>query len=236
MTAKEKFEARLKELGLLDEWKGISDTRIAKFDENENIILFVHEADDDGYSEIHFPPYAELRENEEFRKECWNEFCDHDDANFVSDLALWLTKKTNKCPLFPVDAYFPAYCLMTYYKGFEDDIDLDLEEDEYQTGIDENRGKVELMEKQLDLFRKELVEMIRVELQRGHDLQKGFDPYPGWGALSFYGYAIECDTEYKITNDMSIIFIPAGGGVEKVSLSAPDFPINVLFNIYNSMK
>lgn len=35
---------------------------------------------------------------------------------------------------------------------------------------------------------------------------------------------------------MSIIFIASAGGVEKVSLLAPDFPIEVLFNIYNSMK
>lgn len=240
MTAKEKFEARLKELGLLNEWEVSCDTRIAMFDEDQSIILFVHESDDDKYSEIHYPPYAKLREDEEFRKECWDEFWDHDSEKFVSDIALWLTKKTDKCPLFPVDVYFPGFGLRTFYHDFEDDkdepIDLELDEDDYQTGIDENRGKVELMEKQLELFRKELIEMIRVELRRGHNLQKGFDPHPGWGALSFYGYAVENDTDYKIVDDMSIIFIASAGDVEKVSLLAPDFPIEVLFNIYNSMK
>lgn len=240
MTAREKFEARLKECGLLDEWESSGDTRIAKFDKDKNIILFVHESDDDKYSEIHYPPYSELRADAEFRKDCWDEFCDHDDANFVSDLALWLTKKTDKYPLFPVDVYFPGFGLRTYYHDFEDDkdepIDLDLEEDEYQTGVTENRGKVELISKQLDLFRKELVEMINMELNRGHNLPEGWDPHPGWGALSFYGYAVENDTDYKIVDDMSIIFIASAGGVEKVSLSAPDFPIEVLFNIYNSMK
>lgn len=244
MTAREKFEARLKELWLLNEWEVSSDTRIAMFDEDQSIILFVHESDDDKYSEIHFPPYAELRENEEFRKECWNEFCDHDDANFVSDLALWLTKKTDKCPLFPVDVYFPGFGSRTYYHNFEDDkdepIDLELDKDEeYQTMIAENRGQIDLIMAQLDLFRHELVDMIRCERQRGHNIPMHFDPYPGWGSLSFYGYNVGGKTfGIDILGDGSpaIVLYEPGEDNITISLSASDFPIEVLFNIYNEMK
>lgn len=245
MTAKEKFEARLKECGLLNEWEVSCDTRIAKLDEDENIILFVNESEDDRYSEIHYPPYAELRENEEFRKECWNEFCDHDDANFVSDLALWLTKKTNKCPLFPVDVYFPAYELRTYYEDFEDDkdepidLELDADEEDYQTMVAENRGEIDLIMTQLSLFRSELVDMIRVERVRGHNIPMHFDPYPGWGSLSFYGYNVGGKTfGIDILGDGSpaIVLYEPGEDNITISLNVEDFPIEVLIHIYNEMK
>lgn len=241
MTAKEKFEARLKELGLWEKWqKGAEHVGAVCLD--GTIIILSHYCDDDPYTEDEFPPFNELRKNEQFRKECWNDFSCHKDSKFVADLARWLSGKTEICPLYPVDVYLPANGLEISSKVFEDDkdepidLELDTDDEEYQAGIDENRGKVELMERQLELFRKELVEMIHMELNRGHNLPEGWDPHPGWGALSFYGYAVENDTDYKIVDDMSIIFIASAGGVEKVSLSAPDFPIEVLFNIYNSMK
>lgn len=240
MTAKEKFEARLQEVGLLQEWEHGGDTRVATFDEDQNIIVFVHESEEDKYSEIHYPPYSELREDAEFRKDCWDEFCDHDSAEFVSDLAMWLTKKTDKCPLFAVDVYFPGFGLRTDYHDFEDDkeepIDLEIEEDEYMSGIDTNRGKVDLISKQLELFRKELVEMIRTEFKRGHRLPEHWTTHPGWGSISFYGYFVEYDTVYRIEEDDTISFLDAMGNLQKVYLMASDFPIDILLHIYNSMK
>ena len=126
MTKEQKFEARLTEMGLLNEWdKQGRCGRVATTDANGNIILFVHEDETDAYSEIHYPPFQVLRQNYKFVKNCileWKNF----DEEFEKELDDWLAYgmcAEKGCPLHPVDVYFPADGLQTFYEDFEDDPD-----------------------------------------------------------------------------------------------------------------
>ena len=124
MTKEQKFEARLTEMGLLNEWnKQGRCGRVATTDANGNIILFVHEDETDGYSEIHYPPFEELRNKYGFIKNCILEWKGYD-AMFECKLDAWLGGvEDSPCPLDPVDAYFPASSFQTFYEDFEDDPD-----------------------------------------------------------------------------------------------------------------
>ena len=122
MTKEQKFENRLTEMGLLAEWENIGRLgRVATTDANGNIILFVHEGDTDAYSEIHYPPFEELRTKYGFIKNCILEWKGYD-AMFECKLDAWLGGvEDSPCPLDPVDAYFPASAFQTFYVDFEDD-------------------------------------------------------------------------------------------------------------------
>lgn len=125
MTAREKFLARLKELGLYDEWAATGDMA-AKFMDDMSIVIMVHYEweKEDPYHELHFPPFNELRDNEQFVKECRENFFEHNDDKFVADLARWLEYGPGcryECPLYPRDAYFPASGLETEIIEFKDD-------------------------------------------------------------------------------------------------------------------
>ena len=124
MTKEQKFENRLTEMGLLNEWDNIGRFgRVATTNANGDIILFIHEGDDDNYSEIHYPPLQVLRQNYKFVKGCileWKNF----DEEFEKRLDDWLAFgmcAEKDCPLDPVDVYFPADGLQTFYVDFEDD-------------------------------------------------------------------------------------------------------------------
>lgn len=242
MTAKEKFEARLEEFGLLKEWQASGDEHIGKVLEDGRIVVFTHYCnDDDPYTEDIFPSFEDLRNNEKFRQECWDEYYCHADDKFVADLACWLTGKEIGCPLFPVDVYLPANGLEISSKIFEDDvnvIDLELDKEEDQIGIDEARGKLDLMVRQISLFRKELVAMIRIEYSRGHNLYSDFDPYPGWDSHHLYAYTIEGKTIKVVerVNGLCLALYQDGYETEYIPLEVTDFPIEVLFNIYCQMK
>lgn len=108
MNAREKFEARLQELGLYDEWcQQGSCGRIAKETEDGIIILCNEGECDKVFSETYFPPISEMEQDEAFRLNALNVFCDHDDKDFVYRLCMWVAKpSTNVCPLYPVDVYF----------------------------------------------------------------------------------------------------------------------------------
>ena len=108
MTAQEKFEARLKELGL---WKDYGvDDHVGTVLPDGRIIVLVHiQSDpDDKYTEYRYPPFEELWKNPEFRERCKQNFYESDDDHFVAELAYWLDihKKGTKCPLAPVDLYW----------------------------------------------------------------------------------------------------------------------------------
>lgn len=108
MTAREKFEARLKELGLDGEYG--RDDHVGKFLEDGSIVVLVHIQSDpsDGYSEFHYPPFEEMWKNPRWREGCKHNFYDSDDDHFVAELAYWLDIHKNGavCPLAPVDAYW----------------------------------------------------------------------------------------------------------------------------------
>ena len=91
MTAKEKFEARLKELELMEEWKKQGECGKVAVEREDGIILLVHENDEDKFTEEHFPTFNELRKNPKFVEECKEEwYTDWDDDRFVRNLACWL--------------------------------------------------------------------------------------------------------------------------------------------------
>lgn len=124
MTAREKFEARLKELGLYDEWMSCGD-KVGKVMEDGSIVILIHYEGTEGdpYNEIHYPSFEELWKNENFRNECKEDFYCHEDDHFVAKLAYWLDIHKNgaECPLFPVDVYFTASGLETAIIEFKDD-------------------------------------------------------------------------------------------------------------------
>jgi len=123
MKKEQKFEARLEELGLMEEWnKQGRCGRVATTNEKGEIILFVHEDDHDAYSEFHYPKFSELRTEYSFIKACileWNGY----DKDFEAQLDAWLSDPCGckPCPLYPVDVYFPADGLETFCMDFEDD-------------------------------------------------------------------------------------------------------------------
>lgn len=121
-TAKKQFEERLRELGLLDVWKDQGACgRIGTFVwDNDSIVIFVHEDDDDKYSEFFYPPFEELREDETFCKECLKEFACNSDDRFVASLVRWIVDKGER-PLDPEDVYHPAnHLLLKDSHDFED--------------------------------------------------------------------------------------------------------------------
>lgn len=239
MTAKEKFEARLKGLGLYEEWVKQGECGKVAVEREDGIILLVHENDEDKFTEEHFPTFSELRKNPKFVKECKEEwYANCDDDKFVCNLACWLDGYSNECPLFPVDVYFPGNEMMTEWKDFDDDEDEDGEE-EYQQQIADNADEINAFKQYLRLVRHCLEKMIKREVRRGHNLVGRFDPYPGWDSHHLCGYEIENKTmvvEEMADGRMAIALYQEGYNTERLPLSASDFPIEVLFNIYEAMK
>lgn len=124
MNAKEKFENRLRELGLYDEWLQIGALGKVGTETEENVIIFVHEDDEDKYSECTFPPMWKMSEDDGFRRMALREFVDAGDEKFIRALVRWFFDPKAPCPLFPVDVYF----LWDFdYKDFEDDTEENIE-------------------------------------------------------------------------------------------------------------
>ena len=123
MTAKEKFEARLKELGLEMDYE--CDGHVGTILPDGSVVVLVHidYEKDDPYTEFRYPPFDELWKNEEFRKACKEEYYWSDNDEFVANLARWLDfhKDWNKCPLFPVDLYWLPGGFETSWFNYEDD-------------------------------------------------------------------------------------------------------------------
>lgn len=105
MKAYEKFEKRLDEVSLLDEWYDAGGCGRVATTTNDGISIFVHEGDDDAYTEFKFPPIKEMEKSEYFRMKALQEFCQHPDDEFVAQLARWAINYDNVCPLYPVDVY-----------------------------------------------------------------------------------------------------------------------------------
>lgn len=238
MTARQKFEARLQELGLMEEWKKQGECGKVAVEREDGIILLVHENDEDKFTEEHFPTFSELRKNPKFVEECKGEwYADGDDDKFVRNLACWLDGYSDECPLFPVDVYFPGNEMMTEWKDFEDDEDDG--DEEYQHSIANNADEISIMEQRLSLDKCRLEQMIKKEVRRGHNLVGRFDPYPGWDSHHLCGYEIENKTmvvEETTDGCMVLALYQEGYDTERLYLSASDFPIEVLFNIYKEMK
>jgi hypothetical protein len=123
MTASEKFEARLHELGLYNEWLeqgGFGRIGIELVQEDK-IVILVHESEEDAYTEFTYPPMCEMAQDEDFRRRALIEFVDAGDETFIRNLIRWYLRPSCKCPLFPVDAYFIWQNYI--YTDFEDDVE-----------------------------------------------------------------------------------------------------------------
>ena len=109
VSAREQFERRLEEVGLLQAWYDqCSVGRIGIVDkETKRVLVFVHEDYSDGYTEFVYPPFEELRKDSKFCVECLGELIDNCDDMFLKAVSLWIYKGGN-CPLDPVDVYFSA--------------------------------------------------------------------------------------------------------------------------------
>lgn len=238
MTAKQKFEARLQELGLMEEWKKQGECGKVAVEREDGIILLVHENDEDKFTEEHFPTFSELRKNPKFVEECKEEWYAYwDDDKFVRNLACWLDGYSDECPLFPVDVYFPGNEMMTEGNDFGDDENE--EDEEYQHQIADNANEISIMQQRISLDKHRLEQMIKKEVRRGHNLVGRFDPYPGWDSHHLCGY--EIDNKSMVVEEMAdgcmvLALYQEGYDTERLPLSAYDFPIEVLFNIYEAMK
>ena len=123
MTAREKFEARLKELDLYDAW--LIDNHVGKVLDDGTIVVMIHleSGPTDMYSEIRYPSFAEIRKDEKSVEKLKMEFYDVSyDDHFVAELARWLESGYScKCPLCPVDLYWAG--IDGEWTDFEDDAD-----------------------------------------------------------------------------------------------------------------
>ena len=244
MTAKEKFEKRLVELGLMDEWKQqCGYGKVGKELEDGRIVILVHEFDGDGYSEETFPPYNILREDEKFQRECWKEFSVHDNGEFVKDLACWLRKCTDKCPLYPVEIFFVADHLSEGSVDFTDDPVEEPEEKAESKVYEKWFGETldNLVNCAVDSIfnqKQALITAIDHQFHQGCQIPDGFAPYPGWGASSFIGYRYcpEAGDTIKLTLvDGALEVRIHGYDGEDAYVSLLGVPIEVLIRIYRKM-
>ena len=127
MTAREKFIARLKELGLYGVWP--TEDHVGKVMEDGSIVVLIHVETDphDTYTEIHYPPFEEVWKNEVSKRRLKQEFYYSDDDHFVAELAYWLDIHNNgaKCPLSPVDLYWAGIDEVSAF-DYEDDPEIEL--------------------------------------------------------------------------------------------------------------
>ena len=126
MTAREKFEARLKELGLEEQYNSVGDMVGKVLDDGRVVVLVHYECDlDDPYTELIYPPYEELWKDQNFRRTCKREFyinCDGNDE-FIANLAKWLDihEVWTKCPLLPCDLYWLPGGFEISSQNYQDD-------------------------------------------------------------------------------------------------------------------
>lgn len=121
MNAREKFEARLRELGLPYRWQQQGTFGKLGAENESGIFILVHESFDQ-YTEFVYPPMKELEKNEDFRQMALDKFWSNGDLEFVGKLYRWYKDPSYDCPLHPMDVYF---CYKSNsYSNFEDDEEI----------------------------------------------------------------------------------------------------------------
>lgn len=107
-TAKQQFEERLEHFNLMGDWyKQSCQGRIGKDLGDEGVVIFVHESNEDGFSEYHYPSFSELRDDANFIQECLRKFsCCSDE--FILSMARWFTYDSTENPFDAVDVYSPS--------------------------------------------------------------------------------------------------------------------------------
>lgn len=236
MTAREKFEARLEQLGLLDEWNSVGSCgRVAKFDDEFNINLLIHEGKGDQYTEIWYLPFDELREKDkDFVERCWDLVRETEDGEFARDLSLWLMKKTNKdCPLHPTDAYFLAE-ENEYYHTFEDDADDEKEEEEYQAKVKKYSEFCGWALSTLSYIRATLYDAVRMELARGHNLPDNYSVENGQDY--FHDYSFCYVNKEEVVENKGILYVKCTENGSFFTIPFDSLHEKTILDIYESMK
>lgn len=107
-TANQQFEERLGHFNLMQDWNNqCSVGRIGKDLDGEGVVIFIHESEEDGFSEYHYPSFSELRDDSNFVQNCLKEFsCGADE--FILSMVRWFTYDSTENPFDAVDIYFPA--------------------------------------------------------------------------------------------------------------------------------
>lgn len=126
MKAYQKFEKRLRELGLFEDWHKQGAIGRVGTETEDAIIILVHESEVDKYTEFTYPTMKELGTSNEFRLRALKEFVSWDDDEFRRKLCYWVVDPSNECPLFPVDVFF-LYDGCSF-EHFEDDTEETLED------------------------------------------------------------------------------------------------------------
>ena len=245
MKAREKFEKRMFELNIGE--ATLMANGYGAVRKNGEIIVLVHHYGNpkDGFSEYHYPDYDKMNHEQvaqsvaHFVSES-KDLAENDKVDFLSKLALWCSGN-GEAPLAPVNVY-PNIKPSVSIEFTNEDEEDDKEEEEYQLQVERNGAQIDLIKKMQRLCRAQLVEMIKGELHRGHNLYSDFDPYPGWGSHQLCGYEIEMK-EIKIIESpevdddvLCIAFYQEFCEDIILPLVCDFFPIEVLFNIYASMK
>lgn len=239
MTAKEKFEQRLNQFDLADEWSAIGCIgKVATLDHNGNILLFIHEGSGDGYTEIHYPSYNSLRAYPEFVKACSKTFVTlDDDATFATKVGRWLLGVTDECPLDPVDIY--AVVGEDYneiYHEFEDDADEDKEEEEYQANIQKYSEFCGWALSTLSYIRSTLYDAVRMELGRGHNIPDAYDVANGQDYFFDFSFC-HVDTQKVVaTNGVLYVVCYENGGKTSFEIPFDSLSEEAVLDIYESMK
>lgn len=238
MKAREKFEARLKEFGLLDEWKKEAGFGRIGIEKGE-IIVFAHMGADDDYTEDHFPAFNVLYNCEDFRKECLEyAMKDVEDKKLTIQILGWLLDKSMPCPLDPTDITFfvASHCLggITFY----DDEESDLEPEPEKTAFEPSpmAGTVMNMDREMHFLMEGL---IRDAYRAGYSFPEDYDLGIVGDPSTLCGYDIdEGGLQLKETPSGNMV-LEITRGLDKgnvLCLAANYFPLYVLFNIYNQMK
>ena len=107
-TARQQFEERLEHFNLMQDWNNqCSFGRIGKDLDGEGVVIFIHESEEDGFSEYHYPSFSELRDDSNFVQNCLKEFSCVEDE-FILSMVRWFTYESTENPFDAVDIYFPA--------------------------------------------------------------------------------------------------------------------------------
>ena len=119
-TAREQFEERLRGYGLLEEWQTSGcDKAVATKELPDGQIVVLGEYAHNSYMEWHYPSYNELREDDQFRLNCLEEFSASQDKDFVLRLVYWIAYNDGDCPLYPKDIEYITGVKPKSFKRFE---------------------------------------------------------------------------------------------------------------------
>ena len=231
---------------LMDEWNKIGRVGHVAVAEPNEIIVFVHEDEHDAYSEIHYPTFDKLRENPVFVRRCVDEFlsdmdsnivdCPDDQFQFRTSLSAWLRGRLVECPLAPVDVYFPANGMHTFYVDFEDDVDEEKEEVEYQANIQKYSEFCGWALSTLSYIRSTLYDAVRMELGRGHNIPDAYDVANGQDYFFDFSFCYVDTQKVVATNGVLYVVCYENGGKTSFEIPFDSLSEKAVLDIYESMK